>query len=61
MSKLKIRYWLEADEFFNTTGKNTEKLNESIFPNVFPYPNSPPGITIPTLSRLHIFQKKYSF
>ena len=35
MIKLYKRYWLETEDFFIGTGKNTEKTNQSILPTVF--------------------------
>ena len=35
ISKLDNRYWLETDNFFLSTRKNTELNNKSILPNVF--------------------------
>ena len=58
MSKLKICFWTESDDFFKTSGKYTEKLIKGILPTVFIYTNSPLGNTTLILSRLEIFQQK---
>ena len=34
MSELNNRYWFETDDFFNTTGWNTDKVIEGILTNV---------------------------
>ena len=61
MSKLSNRYWLETDDFLNSSEKNTGKIDKSILPIVFLYANSPLGTNNPTLSRMEIFQQKITF
>ena len=61
MSKLKKRYWLETDDSFITTGKNTEQFIRGILPTVFLYTNSTIGSTTPISSILEIFTLKNTF
>ena len=61
MFTLNNRNWLETDDFFITTAKNTEKMNRGILSTVFLYANSLLGTTPPILSRLEIFSAKNTF
>ena len=58
---MKNSRWLESDDLFNTTGKNSEKFIEGILPTVYPHKNSPLGATTPTLPRLELFTEKNIF
>ena len=58
LSELDNRYWLETDDFFDSTGKNTRKFTRGILPTVVSHKKSQLGTNTPTLSRLEIFPQK---
>ena len=58
MSKLITRYLLETDDFFNSSGQNTEKKNKILPPTVFSYTSSPLETTAATLSQSEFCPKK---
>ena len=61
MSKLIKRYWLEADDFFNSTWKNNGKINKGILPTALIYSTSPQETSTPNLPRLEILPQQNSF
>ena len=58
MSKLNNRYWLETDDLFNTTGKNTERFFKGILATVYPFTNSQLRTTTTSLVGLKFFPEK---
>ena len=58
MSKLNNRYWLETDDFFDSTGKNTEKIKKGILPTAFSHSKSSLGTNTPILWKPENFPKK---
>ena len=57
MSELNNCYWLETDDFFNSTGENTEENDGSISSTVFLYTTSHLGTIAATLSRPKTFPR----
>ena len=57
MSKLNYCYWLEIDDFFKSTARNTEK-DLKAWPNVSPYTVSPLWAATPNLSRKEAFAQR---